>query len=401
MKRIKQLDVNSPSTILAVTLLAAITPAVGVLGPLIVGLYVTNLGFTAEQAGYLIAAELIGAALSSFSTLILYRRVNWRGILYSSTIVIIATDITSGIFTSYHFLLFIRFLSGMALGTTMTMTMVICGMMRDQERAFGFWSLGQIIFGVLGFALFPHLFPIIGVRGFFVIMAFFMTLLLFPIHFMPPTGTVQQTPASSVSPARFKTLFSLSLLAVLLFYTAVGGVWAYMERIANQAGFRADSIGYVLSSASMLGVVGAGGATWLSKRFGRLLPALFGYVLIGAGIGLLFNLQSMLLYVIGSFALKLSWWFTTPYLMANMTTLDPSGRITVFVNFVIGCGMGIGPAVAATILQYTQHADGQLDYNDVLVFGIICLALSFPLLCLIIRENTKISGHAFTGSLTD
>lgn len=396
MKKLETIDVNRPSTIWAMTLLAALTPAPTVLGPLIVGLYVTNLGLNAEQAGYLIAAELIGAALSTFSTLALFRRVNWHRILYTSTAVIIVADIISCLFTAFHTLLLIRFLSGVALGTIMTMTIVVSGMMRDQERAFGFWSLGQIIFAVSGFAIFPHVFPIIGVRGFFLVMASFMALLLFPIRFMPVAGPARHAPPLTASPPRSKRLFPLGLLALLLFYTAIGGVWAYVERIANQAGFRADAIGYVLSSASIVGVAGAGGATWLSKRFGRLLPAVCGYVLIGAGIAFFFNLQSMLFYIIGSFAFKLSWWFTSPYLLANMTTLDPSGRVAVFVNFVVACGMGSGPAVAATVLEYSQYISNRLDYNYVLVFGIICLTLSFPLLYMVIRENSKVAQLSVT-----
>jgi len=389
MNRAQQADVNHASTILAVALLAAVTPAPAVLGPLIVGLYVTDLGFSPQQGGYLIAAELIGAALSTFSTLLLIGRVNWHKILYCSTAIIITGYLISCIFTSFEMLLPIRFVSGLALGTIMTMTIVVSGMMRDQERAFGFWSLGQIIFAVTGFAIFPHLFPIIGVKGFFLVMASFMTFMLLPIRFMPSTGRAEHKQGLRSIPARSRKLAPVGLLALLLFYTAIGGVWAYVERIANQAGFQADFIGYVLSVASIVGVAGAGGATWLSKRFGRLLPSLCGYVLIGVGTLLLFGLQSTLFYIIASLVFKFSWWFTSPYLLANMTNLDPSGRIAILVNFVVACGMGLGPAIAATVLSATQSISGRLDYNAVLIFGVFCLAASFPMLYLIIQENSK------------
>ncbi|VAV86596.1 hypothetical protein MNBD_ALPHA02-2479 [hydrothermal vent metagenome] len=390
MNNAPRIDVNRAPTIFAIALLAAVTPAPAVLGPLLVGVYVTDLGFTPQQGGYLIAAELIGAALSTLSTLFLIGRVSWHKILYSCICIIIAGYLISFMLTSFDMLIPVRFISGLALGTIMTLTIVVSGMMKDQERAFGFWSLGQIIFAVAGFAFLPHILPDIGVKGFFLIMAGFMTLLLFPVRFMPAAGRIEHQEGLRSIPAESKKLAPIGLFALLLFYTAIGGVWAYVERIANQAGFQADTIGYILSLSSVLGVAGAGAATWISKKYGRLLPALCGYLLIGLSVFLLFGLESAVFYTVASFAFKFAWWFTSPYLLANMTNLDPSGRIAILVNFVVACGMGLGPAIAATVLDYTQqNISDDLNYNAVLVFGLICLAISFPLLVIIIRANSK------------
>ena len=390
MKNKPQGSIDHASTILAIAILAAVTPAPAVLGPLLVGVYVTDLGFTPQQGGYLIAAELIGAALSTLSTLFLIGRVSWHKLLYSCILIIIAGYLISFMLTSLEMLIPVRFISGLALGTIMTLTIVVSGMMKDQERAFGFWSLGQIIFAVAGFALLPNILPDIGVKGFFLMMAAFMTFLLFPVRFMPAKGREEHHKGLSSIPIKSKKLAPVGLFALLLFYTAIGGVWAYVERIANQAGFQADTIGYILSLSSILGVAGAGAATWISKKFGRMLPAIIGYLMIGLSMFLLFGLESVIFYVIASFAFKFAWWFTSPYLLANMTNLDPSGRIAILVNFVVACGMGLGPAIAATVLDYTQqNVSSDLNYNAVLAFGLTCLGVSFPLLAMIIQANTK------------
>ncbi len=384
----QHIDVNRVSTIWAITLLAAVTPVAAVLSPLLVGAYVTSLGFSAQQAGYLIAAELIGAALSTFSTLLIVGRLNWHKILYVSIGIIITAYVISIGLTSFEMLLPTRFISGLALGTVMTMTIVVTGMTRDQERTFGFWSLGQIIVAVLGFAVLPHILPLVGVKGFFMGMAVAMTLLLYPVRFMPATGSAEHQMGWKGIQPRVRRLAPLGLLALLLFFTAIGSVWAYVERIAAAAQLDAALIGYVLSAASIVGVIGAGTATWLSTRMGRLLPPLLGYALVALGVLLLFSLQSVTLYAISSQVFKFAWWFTLPYLLANMTLLDPSGRIAILTNFVIACGMGLGPAIAATILEISQPVGGELDYNSVLVFGLACLAISFPLLYPVIRANS-------------
>ncbi len=390
METSKQTDENSVAIITALTLLATIAPAAAVLSPLLVGAYVTDMGFTPQQGGTIIAAELIGAALSSLSTFFLISRVNWHKILYGAIFTMVVCYAISCVIVEYNMFLIVRFLSGLALGTLMTMTIIVAGMMRDPERAFGFWSLGQIVFAVIGFAVFPKLLPTIGLDGFFIFMAIAMVLLLLPSRFMPESGEVASQVKPDGAPAASKWMIAIGALAVFLFYMAIGSVWAYVERIADQAGLEAGAIGYVLSISSLLGVVGAGAATWISTKFGRLLPSALGYILVGLGILLLLDLETMLFYTIASLVFKFSWWFTAPYLLASVTSLDASGRVAILVNFVIACGLGLGHAVGAKVLTLTQQlSGGPLNYNAVLVFGAVCLSISFPLLVIIFRAHTQ------------
>ncbi len=393
MQTSKLIDVNSRPVIVALTLLATIAPASAVLSPLLVGAYVTDIGFTPQQGGSIIAAELIGAALSSLSTFFLISRVNWHKILYGAIFTMIVCYGVSYMITSYDAFLATRFVSGLALGTLMTMTIVVAGMMKDPERAFGFWSLGQIIFAVTGFAIFPKLLPQIGLDGFFIFMAVAMALLVFPARFMPKRAASPEGQASGPQVAS-KGMIAIGALAVFLFYIAIGSVWAYVERIADQAGIAAGAIGYVLSVSSLLGVAGAAAATWLSTKYGRLLPSATGYILVGLGIVLLFNLETIMFYTLASLVFKFAWWFTGPYLLAGVTSLDASGRMAILVNFMIACGLGLGHAIGAKVLTIAQKiGGGPLDYNAVIIFGLASLAISFPLLALVFRAHNGLHNN--------
>jgi len=390
METNKQIDVNSKPTIVALTLLATIAPASAVLSPLLVGAYVTDMGFTPQQGGSIIAAELIGAALSSLSTFFLISRVNWHKILYGAIFTMIICYGISYMITSYDAFLVTRFISGLALGTLMTMTIVVAGMMKNPERAFGFWSLGQIVFAVIGFAVFPKLLPHIGLDGFFVFMAVAVALLVLPARFMPKKAISSSKAQAGGTQIASKGMIAIGALAVFLFYIAIGSVWAYVERIANQAGIEPGTIGYVLSISSLLGVVGAAAATWLSAKYGRLLPSATGYVLVGLGILLLFNLETIMFYTLASLVFKFAWWFTGPYLLASVTSLDASGRLAILVNFMIACGLGLGHAIGAKVLTIAQQiGGGPLNYNAVVIFGVTSLAISFPLLVLVFRAHNS------------
>ncbi len=390
MVQIKRLvDVNSVSCIFAVAMIAAVVPATVVLGPIIVGAYVTDLRFSVQQAGYLISAELLGAGLATFIAYFAVSRFNWHSILRLALLLGTLTNIASALLSEFALLVPVRFATGLAVGTIMTMTIVIVGMTEAQERNFGAWSMGQVVFAVIGFAVFPQLVPVVGVSGFFLGMAAVMALLQMVVGRVPAAGNyAHQNGVAGLSP-QARRLAPVALLALLFFYIGIGSVWAYVERIGDQAGLEAEFVGYVLSASSVIGVIGAGVATWLSTRMGRLLPVLGGYLLIGLSVALYAGYVGGLLFLAASLLFKFAWWFLSPYLLANMTRLDPSGRVAILTNFVIGVGLGGGPAIAAWLLG-SGEADGAVtDFSSVIYLGLSCLAVSIALLVPIIRLNNE------------
>lgn len=384
----QSVNVNSPKAILSIALLAAIAPAAVVLGPILVGAYVTNLGFTAQQAGYLIASELVGAGLATFIAYFSVSRLNWHTILRVSLLICLLGNLGSAFLQEHLMLVYVRFLVGLAFGTIMTMTIVIVGMTDDQERNFGFWSMGQVIFAVIGFAIFPSLMPVFGVSGFFIFMAVVMALLQLTVTSLPSAGNTEHQMGLQSLPPMAKKLAPVGLVALFFFYIGIGSVWAYVERIGAQANFDPQFIGNVLSGSSIVGVMGASLATWMSTKFGRLMPAVLGYAMIGVPIAMYYGTPGALIYILASLAFKFGWWFISPYLLANMTSLDPSGRIAILTNFVIGVGLGFGPAIAAWLLgDDTSVPQSELNYEPVIYLGVGCVVVSLLLLYPIIKHN--------------
>ena len=89
-------NVNQESTIWSLAILASVTPSVVLLGPLIVGGLVTELGFSPQAAGNMIFAELSGAGFATFPALYWISRVNWRTVLITSLVTMIICNIISG-----------------------------------------------------------------------------------------------------------------------------------------------------------------------------------------------------------------------------------------------------------------------------------------------------------------
>ena len=388
------IDVNSLRCVICIALLAAVTPAAVVLGPIVVGAYVDDLGFSPQQAGYLISAELMGAGLATLIAYFAISRFNWHLILRAALAVCLLLNLISAFQTAHGALIPIRFVYGLSFGTIMTMTIVMVGMTKDQERNFGYWSMGQVAFAVLGFAVFPMFLSNFGVKGVFIFLAAIMALLQLLVSNLPSKGHDEHKRGLSSLSAEAKRIAPIGLIALLFFYIGIGGAWAYVERIGNQAGFDPQFIANVLSGSAIVGVFGAMLAAWMSVRFGRFFPSAFGYLMIGASIALYFGTNATIVFAIASLLFKFAWWFLTPFVLANLTTLDPSGRIAVLTNFVIGFGLGFGPAIAAWLLG-PEPTDGSaaLDYNRVVYLGVACVVVSFLLLIPVIRFNSSTGGE--------
>ena len=134
--------------------------------------------------------------------------------------------------------------------------------------------------------------------------------------------------------------------------------------------------------SSLAGIVGALRASVLSTKWGRLVPASLGFVLMVASLILLtdtifFVAVTPVVFLLTASLFKFTWTFTLPYLLSSISDNDATGRSVVVVNFGIGCGLAAGPAISAMVLTGNDYAD--IMWISAL-FMVICLLLFLPLL---------------------
>lgn len=365
-------DVDRPATIASVVLLAAVVPAVLLVAPVLVGSMVKELAFTPQQAGYVITAELGAMALATLPALVWMPHVDWRVAVRACLLFMVAGNVVAQFVDTFAALLVVRFVTALAGGSIMLVCMATIGMTRAHERNFGWWVLGQLVVGAIGLKLLPYVLPTFGLAVFFLALVVLLGALL-PAAAALPHGTAAVPRPQGQVRIRWR-LGSVGLASVLAFYVGLSGVWTYIERIANQAGIDAITIGNTLAIASLLGIAGSAAATGLGKRLGRVPPIVTGFLLlVGAVATLLLPLDPLLLLG-ATCAFKFAWTFVLPYLLACLTALDPSGRLIVVANLMIGGGLAIGPALAALTLDVAP------DYSAVPALGIAAGLLSLILI---------------------
>ncbi|MDC1436241.1 MFS transporter [Gammaproteobacteria bacterium] len=382
-------NVNQAATIWSLCILGSVTPSVVLLGPLIVGGLVTELGFSPQAAGNMIFAELSGAGFATFPALYWISRINWRTVLMTSLIVMVACNIISAFMTDPWILGGVRFITGLGVGSTMAITMLTSGMTNNPERALSFWTMGQIIFAAIGLAIMPFILPTIGIKGFYIILAVIITVLIIPVRFMPEKGgESHQVPWSKISSIT-KRYAPIALIGLLFFYIAVGGLWNFYERIGDSAGFDARFIGLTLSGVSAIGVLGAICSAWLSLKWGRMTPFLIGIAALFVSMFILYGVSSQVIYIVSAFLFKYGWWFISPYLLANMSTLDPSGKLILGTNFVIGFGQALGPLIVGFTLVDSPDGIIAIDYTSAIHVGVVCMLVCCVLFYTVIKVNDR------------
>ena len=373
-----QYDSNSRRSVAIIVALGSLAAAILILAPAIVGAYITQCGFSPQQAGYLISADMAGMGLATLPALFWVKRVDWRHVARVALLLAAAGNVLTAGSASFESFVIVRFCTALAAGTAMSVCLASIGMTRDPDRVFGLWVVGQLALGAVGLALFPLILSAWGFAGVFLLLAGALFVLSFFVHHLPQRGP---DPASSTGAGaalrRRLLLAACGVFGVLCFYVGLSGVWAFLERMGVTAQLDAGFISRTLSLASLAGIAGAASASFLSARRGRLLPAGAGFALILLALMLLLNRVTAEAYLLAACLFKYAWTFILPYLLASITAIDASGRVILVTNIMIGGGLAIGPAIAATLI-------GAGSYQPVVWLGLgfmcACLLLFLPLL---------------------
>jgi predicted MFS family arabinose efflux permease len=370
---------DKPGVIASVVALAAVISAMLLIAPVVVGGLINSYGFSPQQGGLTISLELAGMSVAALPALLWLPTAPWRRITVAALAVMIAVNLVCAFVTSFPLLASLRFVSGFAGGSIMVICLRLIATSRETERNFGLWTIGQLVLGAVGLAVLPRVVPAIGLGGLFFGLAALLGLCLLTARWIPERDAVRAV-APSGGQGSLGPLALLVLGAILVFYVALSGLWTYVERIGTAAGLSPERIGDDLTIASLCGVAGCATAAVVGAKLGRKLPLYGGYLLMVVSILALAGSPSPLRYLVATCGFKYAWTFALPFILASASDLDRDGRVMALSNFVIGCGLAIGPAIIAALL------DERLDYGVSITTAVVGVVLSLVLLSLGLRR---------------
>ena len=368
-------DLDGTKLLLSVILLHLIGPQAIMVQPAFVEGMVSQLGFTASDAGYVAAAENIGKAVQSVIMMVLITKVNWRTLYYAAlSVLIIGNGICLFIDSPEHYRI-IRFCTGLANGTIVPLSYVIVGLTARTERNFGFLMISLMIYGAAVFYNLPTVFSYIGLNGLIIIFGAFAVSGLPFVRNMPSQGDAPKVESGDAVTLSWG-LRGSALAAMFTYFLGTFAMWVFLSLIGRDAGLEDQTVANALTMTQFAGMAGALVAIVVGDRLGRALP--LGLALVGSvvAITMIANVQTAIGFTIGACLFNILWNVTHPYLLAAQASFDRSGRQVSFATAMQMLGIAAGPTVGSAILD----AGGGFEQIMVLagVMMIVTLVLIQP-----------------------
>lgn len=344
--------------------------------PMFLGVLAEAFSLQGAQIGFIGAAELAGTCLASLTASYWFPRFPLRKVALGAVVAAVLGNLVTGFVDDYPGLMAVRFLTGfMGSGVLYALALGLIGQQRNPDRVIAL----VIVFQVLSLAVGMSSIPMIVDQWQFNGMTIGLALLFATgLMFLP---LLPERSLSVTSPMGVKTTtlgLSLGLLASLVvFSAALGGLWAFMERIGSSAGFSMSEIGGALAVSGLLGGLGALLAAILNIRLGRLLPIVSALSLQLLACFLLATRTDWISYCVAVALFNFCWNLITPYLMGAIAVSDLSGRFMVLIPAAQAAGFAIGPAATGALMV---GDDFQLAAWISMGMFALCLVMVTPLL---------------------
>ena len=349
MKSSNSLDINSFKSVASMIYMSVVGVCVFIIQPGVVQGFVSELGFTPEQAGYAASAELWGLAITTVALTFLADKFDWHKIALLALLTAVIGNIASTFTTDSQTFILIRTLTGLGLGAMISLPFAMLGMTKKMDFNFGLALVFILLYGALGLFLIPWALGKIGLDGIFMFIAFFcgIGLLLIPNL---PRGAHQASNFNDSNPSELGLQKVLALAGVLLFNLGIGAVWAYLFLVGLEANITEQGVANVLTISQLLGMLGAFLVVFLSSRVKRGLPFATSILLCAIGVGFLLFGVDFLKFSIAVYLFNFAWNMVVPYIMATLSSFADNSKTVIRGSCMQMLGVATGPYIAAKIV---------------------------------------------------
>nr|WP_174505305.1 MFS transporter [Acinetobacter sp. Marseille-Q1620] len=363
---------DSKGHLFSIFIFSAICPFILMAAPVVAQQLGKEWGLSPSQIGLFFFVELGMMSLATFPGFLWSKRIPFKKAALYFSLIFIVGNLLSLFAKSFEFLLLTRFISAFAGGSIMIITISSCAYTSKPDKTYGLWILGQVIFGALALFFMPKLFILWGLNACFVVVIILMCLAI-PFHRYFSSNIIQNKNINQVQNRSHTTPYKgkLSILAILLFYIGISGIWTFFSNIGQHAQIDNQFTNSVLAISTLIGIIGCFLPSIIGDKLNRKYFLTFGFALFFIALVLLFNhiTQHDLMFSILLF--KFAWMFTIPFVLATVSMYDSTGKYMNIINLVTGGGLAIGPVIAGKVIETSEN------YNSLILYSLILLVLSY------------------------
>ena len=327
--------------------------------PLITGTLIDVLNFSEIDSGFLVSIEMLSMAIGSLVTAVSLPHVTIRHLAFVGVLLAVVGHALSSEALVHDTMLVCRALAGFGEGILSAVGAALLARLIDSDRAY---AVSFIITGIVAsllLAFVPYAIREFDSRGLFISLAVVSIILAPALYFIPKkydeSAGLEKVPDKRVTSVNNFTgiLFIFGLLAISIMEYSM---WANIERLGKNIGITDDSIGYLLSLGTLIGLLGSVLAVFLSTKFGRITP-----IVVAIMFQVIFSYfcifpTSPEVYKYSQAGWSLCLYFTYPYLLGMAASLDSLGRWAAAGSGMLIVGQIIAPTLSAHIIQVGSYS---------------------------------------------
>jgi predicted MFS family arabinose efflux permease len=372
MNRIDSNPMDRKLVILSAVALSALGAMFYNLLPVFLGVAQDYRELDNKSIGVLSSLFFAGFTLTTTTAFFWIRRINWKTVTWFALAIGSMALLLAGYTKSHSLLMLCIFVAGGAFSTVYGIGTTALGDTSNPARWYGLKISAEAMLGAILLFLLPG--TLISSHGFMGLMAGMVlaVVLLAPmLSWLPVAGYKHQEDdgMQSNQPSESRLAVWVGLVAVTIFIFSATLIWAFVERMANTAGFEAVQVGKILSLTLIFAVLGSMAAVVLGDRFGSGKPFAAATLIFLLALAWLASTTSLLNYAIGACLLTLAIALGITYVITIVADLDMDGRYVVLTVPAIGIGVMSAPAIGG-LLTSTQ------EFTAILVVGAVTVVLA-------------------------
>ncbi len=377
-------QVDRLSAIIAACLLSALGAMVYNILPMFLGVAQDVRGYSDQQLGFITSVYFTGFSVVTISAFFWIRKVNWKTASMIAACLVVTGLLASAGSARVGWFMLCVFIVGSGSSALYGVATTMLGDTRNAARSFGLKigmeaGLGSILFFLLPSLVIARW----GFDGMLYAGALVALVLAVAIVWLPAGGvkgqeTAEQAPSMSWKDMANQLPMWFCLLGIFVFFGGVSSIWAFLERLGNDAGYSSGAISTALSLALIGAMAGSFLAAAIGNRY-RLAPPLF----IAAGVYLaamvlLAYSSGVLSFTAAALLFAIAFGFALPFMVTVVSDLDTSGRFIVLTVPALALGGVAGPAIAGMVKTGT-------DYTPIIAYASVTVIVSLVLFLYALR----------------
>ena len=373
--------VDKPSSVISAILLGTLSVLSFIVQPAEVQGLVSDMGMSDAAANGVVGLQMARIALATIQVPSVGNRFNWRVLLAISLVLGVSGDLASAALARGPWLGTMRALSGLGHGGLVSLSFTFIGLTRHVERNLALFLAVILTYGALGILFMPQVLGAVRFEGLFLLFAGGTAIGFATIPFVPTSSSARQAPSATAVQLSVP-LLTMGLLAVLAYNIAMGSSWANLGLIGVNANLPDAGVTNALAVSQFVAIGGALAVLMLGRQLGRNRALVFGILAGAASIGALGGFRSLAAYTIAVCALKFSWNFMQPFILAAVADFDINGRMMSFAVAVQMVGLSLGPILSSLFITS----------SDLGTIGYACsglLVASYALLLIPLAEQRR------------